>query len=136
MDRKTLSYWAATALFCAVLAFSGFSHFTHQPMMVEAMQGLGYPLYFMTIIGLAKLAGTVVLLVPGQPLLKEWAYAGLAFNLIGATASHAFAGDAFSHTVRPAAVLLVGVASYLLRPGARRLRLAAAPTVAGTAAEA
>jgi hypothetical protein len=127
MERKTLAYWICTGIFCAVLGFSGFSHFTHQDAMVEAMTGFGYPLYFMTIIGLAKLLGTVALLVPGQPLLKEWAYAGLTFNLIGATASHAFSGDELSHTVRPAMILLVGVASYLLRPAGRRLP--SAPTL-------
>lgn len=128
MDRRTLSYWITTGIFCLVLGFSGASHFAHSAMMVEAMQAMGYPLYFMTIIGLAKMAGTVVLLIPGQPLLKEWAYAGLAFNLVGATASHTFSGDGFSHAVRPALILLVGVASYLLRPDSRRL--AAVPSVA------
>jgi hypothetical protein len=91
------------------------------------MTNLGYPLYFMTIIGTAKLLGVIAVLVPGQPLLKEWAYAGLTFNLMGATLSHAFSGDPFSHTVRPATILLIGVASYLLRPATRRLP--AAPTL-------
>lgn len=118
-------------IFCLVLGFSGISHFTHTAAMVEAMEAMGYPLYFMTIIGLAKMAGTVALLVPGQPLLKEWAYAGFAFNLIGATASHALSGDAFSHAVRPALVLLVGVASYVLRPKERRLDAAPAFAAGG-----
>ncbi len=121
MDRKQLAYWITTGLFGIVLGFSGFAHFSHLPMMVEAMTGMGYPLYFMQIIGLAKLLGVVAILIPSQPLLKEWAYAGFAFNLIGATASHAFSGDELSHTIRPALVLLLGAASYALRPEDRRL---------------
>jgi len=121
MDRKQLAYWITTGLFGLVLGFSGVAHFTHLPSMVEAMTGMGYPLYFMQIIGLAKILGVVAILIPGQPLLKEWAYAGLAFNLIGATASHALSGDDISHTIRPFVVLLLGAASYLLRPGERRL---------------
>jgi hypothetical protein len=121
LNPKTLAYWITTGLFCAVVAFSGFAHFTHQANMVEAMTHLGYPLYFMTIIGLAKILGVIAVLVPERPLLKEWAYAGLCFNLAGATASHAFSGDALSHTVRPAIVLGLCVASYLLRPDTRRL---------------
>ena len=125
MDRKTTAYWVTTGLFCAVLGFSGCAHVTHIDSMVEAMTRLGYPGYFMTIIGLAKLCGVIALLVPARPLLKEWAYAGFAFNLLGATASHAFSGDHLTETVRPAAILLIGLASYLLRPAERRLPAAA-----------
>ena len=126
MNRGPLIYWIATGIFCAVLGFSGFAHFTHLDPMVEAMTKLGYPLYFMTIIGCAKLVGIAALLAPARPLLKEWAYAGFCFNLLGATASHAFSGDHLSETIRPAIVLAIGAASYLLRPEDRRLPAAAA----------
>jgi hypothetical protein len=126
LAKKTLAYWIVTGLFCAVVGFSGFAHASHQESMVEAMTHLGYPLYFMTIIGIAKMSGVIAVLAPTRPLLKEWAYAGITFNLIGATASHAFSGDPMSHTVRPAIVLGLCLASYLLRPPSRRL--ASAPT--------
>ena len=125
MKRRTIAYWLSTGLFCAVLGFSGFAHFTHAGPMVEAMTRLGYPLYFMTIIGSAKLLGVAALLAPRHPLLKEWAYAGFCINLVGATASHMFSGDPLGEIVRPALVLALGAASYLLRPEGRRL--AAAP---------
>lgn len=96
--------------------------------MVESMTALGYPVYFMTIIGLAKLLGVVALLVPGQPLLKEWAYAGFTFNLMGVTSTHLFGGDPASEFLPPVVLLFVGAASYLLRPAARRLP--SAPTCA------
>jgi hypothetical protein len=121
VDGKNLVYWTATGPFCAVLGFSGIAHFGHLEAMVESMAALGYPVYFMTILGLAKLLGVVALLAPGQPLLKEWAYAGFAFNLVGAVSSHVFVGDPASEFVPPAVLLLVGTASYLARPAARRL---------------
>ncbi len=124
MKRKTTAYWIATGLFCAVFVFGGASHLLRTEMIAAGIASLGYPAYLMTILGTAKLLGVAALLAPGRPLLKEWAYAGFTFNLLGATASHVFAGDPFSETVRPAALLLVGAASYLLRPASRRLMLA------------
>jgi hypothetical protein len=121
MQRKTIAYWATTSLFCAVLGFSGVAHTTRLDTLVESMTGLGYPVYVMTIIGIAKLCGVVALLAPGRPLLKEWAYAGFTFNLIGATASHVFVGDPLSETLPPVVLLGLGAASYFLRPRARRL---------------
>ena len=121
MDKTKLAYWLATGLFCAALGFSGVAHTLHLEPVATSMAAMGYPAFFMTIIGIFKLSGVIVLLVPGLPLLKEWAYAGFAFNLIGATASHAFSGDEFSHTIAPVMVLGICSASYLLRPGSRRL---------------
>ena len=59
MDKRTIGYWVTTALFCAVLGFSGVAHFGQLDQMVESMTTLGYPTYFMTIIGAAKLLGQV-----------------------------------------------------------------------------
>ena len=121
MKRKTTAYWIATGLFCAVFLFGGTSHLLRTEAMAEGIASLGYPAYLMTILGTAKLLGAAALLAPGRPLLKEWAYAGFTFDLLGATASHTFAGDPLSETMRPAILLLVGAASYLLRPASRRL---------------
>jgi hypothetical protein len=121
MERRKMAFWITTALFCVALGGSALGHLMRNATIVESMGQLGYPVYVMTILGVAKLSGVIALLLPGRPLLKEWAYAGFAFNLIGATASHAFSGDPMSHTIRPFLVLLIGVASYLLRPVDRRL---------------
>lgn len=121
-------YWGVTILFCLIMGFSGFAHSTHLEMMVESMTALGYPTYFMTILGIAKLAGVATVLAPGLPLLKEWAYAGLSFNLVGAVATHVFVGDPVAESIPPVVVLLLGAASYLLRPASRRL--AEAPNLA------
>ncbi len=121
MSSKTMGYWIATGLFCAALGLGGLAYVIRVEFMAERMAELGYPLYFMTILGTAKLLGVAALLAPARPLLKEWAYAGFAFDLIGATASHAFAGDPLAETVRPAVMLGICAASYLLRPASRRL---------------
>ena len=114
-------YWPATGLFCAVLAFSGVMHGFRIGPMLESMTALGYPPYFMTILGTAKLLGVAALLVPGKPLLKEWAYAGFAFNLLGATASHLYVGDPFSEFMGPVSLLAIASLSYLSRPADRRM---------------
>ena len=133
MTPTTLGYWAATGLFCGMLGFSGIAHLGQVEFMVESMTALGYPTYFMTILGTAKLLGVVALLAPGHPLLKEWAYAGFTFTLVGATATHVFVGDPASEIVGPAGLLCVGALSYLLRPSDRRLAaslsIAAAPAL-------
>jgi hypothetical protein len=114
-------YWPATGLFCVVLAFSGVMHGLRLAPMLESMTALGYPPYFMTILGTAKLLGVVALLVPGRPLLKEWAYAGFAFNLLGATASHIGVGDPVSEIAGPVILFAIATLSYLARPADRRL---------------
>ena len=121
MPKETIAYWAVTVLFCAVLAFSGFAHFGHMEMMVESMTALGYPTYFMTIIGFAKLLGVVALLAPGYPLIKEWAYAGFCFNLVGAVSTHLFVSDPLGEWLPPLMLLVLGAASYWLRPSDRRI---------------
>ena len=136
MASRNLAYWIATGLFCTVLGFSGFAHFTHVEFIVESMTELGYPVYVMTIIGAWKLLGVAALLAPRQPLLKEWAYAGFAFNLIGASASHAFVGDPLGVVARPAIILAIGAASYLLRSDDRRLASSPRLGFAGSAARA
>jgi uncharacterized membrane protein YphA (DoxX/SURF4 family) len=89
--------------------------------MQSEIVGLGYPAYMMTILGIAKLSGAAVVLLPGLPRLKEWAYAGFTIDLLGAAASHAFAGDPAFAIVKPLLVLGLVLASYFLRPVSRRL---------------
>jgi hypothetical protein len=121
VSRVTV-YWLATGLFCLLFGFGGLAHLFHHQSVASEMAKLGYPPYVMTILGVAKLYGVVALLVPGQPLLKEWAYAGFTFDLLGAIASYLLVGGQASEALRPLGVLLVGAASYLLRPDARRLQ--------------
>jgi hypothetical protein len=121
MQRDEMIYWGLTGLFCAAFTAGGLAHVTRAEQMAESMVALGFPIYVMSILGVAKLLGVVALLVPGQPFLKEWAYAGFTFDLLGATASHLFAGDPVGSVVPPIVLLLIGAASYHLRPASRRL---------------
>jgi hypothetical protein len=121
MDKRDLGYWATTGLISFAMGASSLIYLTHQPFIVEGVVGaLGYPLYVLNILGLAKLLGAITLLAPGMPRLKEWAYAGFVFNLIGAAWSHAAAGHALGEVMPPVVLLAVLAASYTLRPDGRR----------------
>ena len=126
MNKKTIAYWTVTILFCLAMAAGGIMNLLRVEAQKEAMAALGYPEYVMTILGVAKVAGVFALLVPGLPLLKEWAYAGFAFDLLGASASHAFVADPLVESLVPLFILAVAAASYLLRPASRRMEKASA----------
>lgn len=121
MNTRNVPYWITTGLFAAALTMSGLMTVSHQPQMVAGFAHLGYPVYFMTILGAAKLLGVVTLLAPGLPRLKEWAYAGFAINLLSAAASHLASGDPAGNAVAPLVLLGLALASWRLRPASRTL---------------
>ena len=123
MNKRLIGYWLVTVLFCLAMTAGGTMNLMRAEMQKEAMAALGYPDYLMTILGVAKISGVIALVIPGVPLLKEWAYAGFTFDLLGASASHAFAGDPITEAIVPLVVLALAIASYWLRPSARRLQL-------------
>jgi uncharacterized membrane protein YphA (DoxX/SURF4 family) len=85
------------------------------------MTHLGYPPYFMVILGVWKVLGGIAVLIPRTPRLKEWAYAGMFFDLTGATASHASVGDPIAKIVTPLIIVGIVIASWALRPASRRV---------------
>ncbi len=87
MKKINTYYWIITGIFAAFMIFSAIPDLMVIPDAVTMITGLGYPKYFVFFIGLAKLLGSVTILVPGFKKLKEWAYAGLFFDLFGATYS-------------------------------------------------
>lgn len=88
MKTTKILYWVFNILFAFVMFGSAIPDVMSSPDAVKGMHGaLGYPLYFIPFIGVAKMLGVIAILVPGFPRLKEWAYAGLTFDLIGATYS-------------------------------------------------
>jgi len=89
---------------------------------VEMMNHLGYPTYLLIILGVSKLLGIAAILVPGFPLLKEWAYAGFSFTIAGAIISHMIAGDSFGDLFPPLLLLILTVASWYFRPENRKVR--------------
>jgi DoxX-like family len=88
LDTLKIVYWSSTCLFAALFATTGTLYLLHASIMVQKFIDIGFPLYFMQIIGCAKILGAVALVVPGFPTLKEWAYAGFTFDFIGAIWSH------------------------------------------------
>jgi hypothetical protein len=87
MKKTNIAYWVVTGLFSAFMIFSAIPDIMMVPDAVTMVTGLGYPKYFIPFIGVAKLLGAIAILIPGWPRIKEWAYAGLFFDLIGATYS-------------------------------------------------
>jgi uncharacterized membrane protein YphA (DoxX/SURF4 family) len=126
MKTRMIGYWATTGLVAAAFAFGGAVDLSGSADVVAGMQHLGYPLYFATLLGVWKLLGAVAVVVPGWPRLKEWAYAGMFFDLTGAAVSHAAVGDPAANVITPLVILGLVIASMLLRPANRRLPEAAA----------
>jgi hypothetical protein len=88
MKKTNIFYWIFTSLFGAFMLMSAIPDIYMDPIAVQGMHvELGYPKYFIPFIGVAKALGVIAILIPGFPRIKEWAYAGLFFDLIGATYS-------------------------------------------------
>jgi hypothetical protein len=87
MKKTKTLYWIFTGLFAAFMCFSSIPDVLMAKDAVAFINHLGYPAYFVPFIGVAKMLGVVAILVPGFPRIKEWAYAGLFFDLAGATYS-------------------------------------------------
>jgi uncharacterized membrane protein YphA (DoxX/SURF4 family) len=120
---KTIGYWVCTVLVAFVLLSGGAAELAHQHDTIAGMERLGYPDYLATILGIWKVLGAVALLAPRFPRLKEWAYAGIVFDLTGAAASHAFShdyGPSAFHIIVPLIITALAFASWALRPASRR----------------
>lgn len=113
---KIFAYWGATALTAFAFFAGGVADLARGPALVSAMADLGYPSYFMLILGGWKLLGALAIVVPRLPRLKEWAYAGMAFDLTGAALSHAAVGDPAAKVLVPLVLLAIAAASWALRP--------------------
>ncbi len=87
MKKTKIIYWSSTILFAAFMAFSAIPDILMDPEAVTFITNLGYPDYFIPFIGVAKLLGCIAILIPGFKKIKEWAYAGLIFDLMGAVYS-------------------------------------------------
>jgi uncharacterized membrane protein YphA (DoxX/SURF4 family) len=122
MNARTTGYWTTTGLLGFAFAAGGIMDLTHAPELITTLGQLGYPPYVATLLGAWKLLGATALLAPRLPRVKEWAYAGIAFDLSGAVFSHLAVGDPASKVVAPLLLLGLAVASWSLRPESRMLR--------------
>lgn len=98
----------------AFMTLSAIPDVIKAPEAIEIFRHLGYPDYLLPFIGVAKLLGVVAVLLPRFPRLKEWAYAGLTFDVIGAFYSHISVGDAASFWIFPLVALALILGSYFL----------------------
>ena len=120
MSRNAI-YWVTTALLALELVLGGVWNVLRVPQVHVIIDRLGYPAYFLVILGVWKLLGAVAVIVPRFPRLKEWAYAGVVFNLTGAFVSNLASGVTDTGTLAYL-VLMMGVTatSWALRPASRR----------------
>jgi len=91
------------------------------PPGVDGITHLGYPIYFLTILGIWKILGVVALLIPKFPLLKEWAYAGFFFAMSGAAFSHFASGDSMNEIFPSLLLLILTLVSWYFRPSDRKI---------------
>lgn len=119
---RRIAYWVTTGLIAFVFLASGAVNIARPGFALEAMARLGYPAYFVLFLGVWKVLGGIAVLLPGLPRLKEWAYAGMFFDLTGAAVSHAAAQDPAGAAVFPLVFAGLVMASWALRPEGRRLR--------------
>jgi uncharacterized membrane protein YphA (DoxX/SURF4 family) len=118
---RSIAYWVTTALIAVEFATGGVIDLLRVPIFVTIGQHLGYPAYFSTIVGVWKILGAAAVLAPRFPRLKEWAYAGMVFNMTGAAASHLAVGDGVEKLVAPIIFTWLVVASWAWRPPSRRV---------------
>jgi hypothetical protein len=97
MKKTKIMYWIFTALLVVLMGFGSIPDLMYLPDAVALFDHLGYPVYLLPFLAVAKLLGIAVILIPGFPRIKEWAYAGLTFDLVGATYSSVAVGDPASN---------------------------------------
>jgi uncharacterized membrane protein YphA (DoxX/SURF4 family) len=117
--RRQILNWGATGLVATEALLAGFFYLTSAPQAVENFRHVGYPQQLRILLGIAKLAGAIVLLLPRLPTLKEWAYAGFTFMWIAAAVAHYLAGDG-PLSLLPLALIASLAVSYTTRPANRR----------------
>lgn len=128
--RNRIIYWISTLWLALGMLSTGLLQLLKMeadgavaPPGVEGITQLGYPVYFLTILGIWKILGVVALLSPRCPLLKEWAYAGFFFVMSGAVFSHIVSDHSVSEIFPSLLLLILTVVSWYFRPSDRRTNL-------------
>jgi hypothetical protein len=114
-------YWVATVWLSLGMLSAGIVQVLRIEEEVSMMTHLGYPIYFLTILGIWKILGVVAILIPKHPLLKEWAYAGFFFTMSGAAISHIVMGDSIGEIFPSLLLLTLTVISWYFRPESRKI---------------
>lgn len=124
MTIRTIAYWAITIVLAFFIGSGGIAYVLQADFTISGFVVLGLPVYVMVLVGAWKVLGSIVILLPRLPRVKEWAYAGLVFDVTGAIVAHWAVGDFGAwgyHIVANLVFLALAIASWALRPEARRL---------------
>jgi hypothetical protein len=113
MKKIKIRYYIFTGLFAFMMLGSAIPDIFSVPMAAEGFQKIGMPVYLLPFVGIAKLLGVIAILVPGYPKIREWAYAGLVFDLIGATYSIIASGQPAPNWMFMAIPLFFAAGSYI-----------------------
>src|SRR5688500_16581714 len=119
--RNKIIYWIATIWLALGMLSTGIVQLIKMKEEVDMFNNLGYPIYLLTLLGIWKFLGVIVLLVPKFPLVKEWAYAGFFFVMSGAVFSHIVNGDDAKELFGPGLLLVLTFVSWYFRPADRKL---------------
>src|SRR6201996_450509 len=119
--RKLIWYWIITGLLSFCIFFGGLTQALLMKQTIEGFKPLGYPTYFIALIGVWKMLGVIAILIPGYKLLKEWAYAGIFFTMTGAVISHIASNDIKLQIIAPFVLAVFTVLSWYLRPTDRKI---------------
>lgn len=119
--RKNITYWIATLWLALGMVSTGIVQLMQIEEEVQKFNELGYPIYLMTVLGIWKILGTIAILVPRYPLLKEWAYTGFFFTMSGAAISHLFMHHRFAEIAPSLLLLTLTFVSWYLRPDNRKI---------------
>ena len=122
--RNKIIYWISTGLVSIGMMASGIQQVCRTKAMVDIMVPLGYPIYFLSILGSWKMLGVIAILIPGFKLLKEWAYAGFFFAMTGALLSHLLSGNyGVKEILGPLMQIVFIVLSWYFRPADRKIKI-------------
>jgi len=114
MKNSNVFYWIVTGLMAALIVISAIPDLLIAQQAVDIMGHLGYPIYLLPFLGIAKSAAVATILLPGMRRVKEWAFAGLIFDLVGALYSHLSSGDGPSAWLPAVIGLSLVSGAYLL----------------------
>jgi hypothetical protein len=113
MKKLKIFYWIFTGLMAAMLGIGAVFNAMSSPESVEVLKHIGYPAYLVPFLGVAKLLGIIAILIPGFPRIKEWAYAGLTYDIIGAMYSHIAIGAPAKEWAPLFIILFIMAGSYI-----------------------
>lgn len=119
--RNKIIYWIATIWLALGMTATGLVQLSKMKEEADLFLNLGYPVYLLILLGIAKILGVITVLIPKFPVLKEWAYAGFFFIMAGAIYSHIAHGDGAKELFGPGLLLVLTMVSWYFRPANRKV---------------